>query len=62
MVPNSYDNIRASIVSSGEDSRVEVNQRALIDKVCFAFPQLVLILTLTFPDSSALCNGRSSLP
>jgi len=28
-----YSNIRASVQDSGSDSRVEVNQRALIDKI-----------------------------
>ena len=31
---SSYDSIRSSIQASGSDARVEVNQRALIDKVC----------------------------
>ena len=30
---NNYDAIRASVQTSGSDSRVEVNQRALIDKI-----------------------------
>lgn len=32
-MPSLYDNIRASVNESGSDSRVEVNQRALIDKI-----------------------------
>ena len=30
---NNFDAIRASVQTSGSDSRVEVNQRALIDKI-----------------------------
>jgi len=32
-MPSSYDDIRANVDASGSDSRVEVNQRALIDKI-----------------------------
>lgn len=32
-MPDSYDSIRNAVLSDGSDSRVEVNQRALIDKI-----------------------------
>lgn len=31
--PLAYEDVRAAIVAEGSDARVEVNQRALIDKV-----------------------------
>ena len=35
---SAYDDLRASIADEGIDARVEVNQRALIDKVSFSSP------------------------
>lgn len=34
-----YDNVRSTVLQSGSDTRVEVNQRALIDKVCLSRPR-----------------------
>lgn len=32
----SFDNVRSAVLKAGNDLRVEVNQRALIDKVGFS--------------------------
>ena len=33
MATSAYENVRAAIATEGSDERVEVNQRALIDKI-----------------------------
>ena len=45
MASSAYANVRAAIADEGSDARVEVNQRALIDKVRF---QLRIKLQLQF--------------
>lgn len=62
-----YDSVRAFISQAGEDSRVEVNQRALIDKVtrdiissCFGGAEVVAktvaVITLGVVGCDSLCK------
>ena len=58
MASSAYANVRAAIADGGSDARVEVNQRALIDKVrekgwikylkCMVFPSLNLFVSYPY--------------
>lgn len=50
-----YGEVRDIISQSGEDAKVEVNQRALIDKVCHNLLELAKSLTIEILiDSSSI--------